>query len=544
MSVSQKLYQFLLYLTSMVLCQGHGPVSVPQRRWEGAPPYNYSPLLPNGAEITVFLFRDQPQSHYFLVKEDRSPFSVTVTPCDAALEWRLSVQEWLPHGAHRSGNPEAPRDLFTYTGNAAETYVRVSSPSALYSLQVTATQGDTRIRVYMTTSPESKPPYPELPFDPRVHVTSVGQSTVSLAWKASPSVLRFEGNIQYCLLVNQRHNFRSLCAAEAQAGLAGDPWPDLPVVSIYSEGRVMHLTRMEDLLLPSQYLSKPRSKEHKSDVLRLCIGNRNAYQVWDLQPHTLYNFDVFAVNVLTNTSSAYTGTFAKTLQRPDPSILHLKEGMMIQVNVGKDGQKFYSFRPGNWHRKVQFTFYSCGEVHVQIERNGKLVTSENTENLKHFQLKGKAKARYVVGIKSLGPSGASVKILVSTRPNKPLFPRLPHKLTLRTFDKLRTCNSVTVAWLGTREQNKYCLYKREIKEGQAEKELKKPNRCLGPETRKVSEKVRCKYFHNFNSQRAVTVEKVTGLVAGTTYLLDVYVIGHRGHSVKYQSKVVKTRKAC
>ncbi|XP_067828424.1 protein NDNF-like [Heptranchias perlo] len=564
MSVCGICCSLLLYLTPILLCQAQSPAFVQQLRWEGGAgeaPYDYSPLLPDGREITVFLFRDLPQSRYFLVKEDKTPFSITVTPCDAPLEWRLAVQEmpehltWKSHSknrsAHRPGklqklqrNPGATRELFTYKGIAVETYVRVLSHSAFYRLELISTEGDTQIRVYLTTHPEMEPPYPELPFDPRVDVTSVGQTTVTLAWKPSPSVLRYEGNIQYCLLVNQKHNYKSLCAAETQSELPDDLWPDLPVVSIYSKDQLIHLAGMEDLLLPSNVLSSPFSKEPESGVMQFCIGNKSVYAVSELQPNTQYYFDVFAVNVLTNTSSAFTGTFAKTLQRPDPNILELKEGIMIQVDVGKDGQKFYSFRPGTWHRKVQFTFYSCGEMHIQIERNGKLVASENVENLKHVQLKGKTRARYIVGIKSTGPSEASVKILVSTSPNKPLFPRLPDNLKLKTFDKLRTCNSVTIAWLGTREENKYCLYKREIEEEQVEKEIKKPNRCFGPERRKVSEKVHCKYFHNLKRLRAVTVEKVRGLRAGTTYLFDVYVIGHRGHSVKYQSKVVKTRKAC
>ncbi|XP_041032167.1 protein NDNF-like [Carcharodon carcharias] len=487
---------------------------------------------------------------YFLVKEDKSPFSVTVTPCDAALEWRLTIQDWPTHSAHRSGrsqelewDSDTPRDLFTYKGNAVKSYVRISSHSAFYMLQLMSIESNTQIRVYMTTNPQSEPPDPEIPFDPRVDVTSVGQTTVTLAWNASPSILRYQEHIQYCLLINQKQNYKSLCAAKTQVERLDDHRPDVPVVSIYSGGRVVHLTGMEDLLLPSRVLSSSFSKEPKLDVMQLCVGNRNVYSMSELQPNTRYYFDVFAVNVLTNTSSAYTGTFAKTLQWPDPKILDLKEGIMIQVYVRKGGQKFYSFRPDTWHRRAQFTFYSCGKVYVQIERNGKLALSGKVENLKHFQLKGKAKTRYVIGIKSTESSETPVKILASTRPNKALFPRLPASLKLKTFDKLRTCNSVTVAWLGTQEQNKYCLYKREIRE-QVEKEIKRLNRCFGPERWKISEKVRCKYFHNLNSQRAVTVEKVSGLKAGTPYLFDVYVFGYRGHSVKYQSKVIKTRKAC
>jgi len=36
--------------------------------------------------------------YYFVVEEDNTPLSVTVTPCDAPLEWKLTLQE-LPEEA-------------------------------------------------------------------------------------------------------------------------------------------------------------------------------------------------------------------------------------------------------------------------------------------------------------------------------------------------------------------------------------------------------------------------------------------------------------
>lgn len=38
-----------------------------------------------------------------MVEEDNTPLSVTVTPCDAPLEWKLSLQE-LPEEASADGS--------------------------------------------------------------------------------------------------------------------------------------------------------------------------------------------------------------------------------------------------------------------------------------------------------------------------------------------------------------------------------------------------------------------------------------------------------
>lgn len=45
--------------------------------------------------------------YFFAVEEDNTPLSVTVTPCDAPLEWKLSLQE-LPEEASGEGSGKQP----------------------------------------------------------------------------------------------------------------------------------------------------------------------------------------------------------------------------------------------------------------------------------------------------------------------------------------------------------------------------------------------------------------------------------------------------
>lgn len=44
-----------------------------------------------------------PHRYFFVVEEDNTPLSVTVTPCDAPLEWKLSLQE-LPEDTSGEGS--------------------------------------------------------------------------------------------------------------------------------------------------------------------------------------------------------------------------------------------------------------------------------------------------------------------------------------------------------------------------------------------------------------------------------------------------------
>ncbi|NWW17323.1 NDNF protein, partial [Falcunculus frontatus] len=528
--------------------------------------FHDSSVIPDGAEISSYLFRDTPKRYFFVVEEDNTPLAVTVTPCDAPLEWKLSVQE-LPEEAsgEGSGDPEPLEqqkqqitneegtELFSYKGNDVEYFVSSSSPSGLYQLDLLSTEKDTHFKVYATTTPESDQPYPELPYDPRIDVTSLGRTTVTLAWKPSPTASLLRQPIKYCIVINKEHNFKSLCAVEAKLSsddafmMAPKPGLDFSPFDFAHFGfPADNNSGKERGFLKSSRFGRQTSPKPRVDLHRVCIGNKNIFTVSDLKPDTQYYFDMFAVNTNTNMSTAYVGTFARTKEEAKQKTVELKDGKVTDVFIKRKGVKFLRFAPVSSHQKVTFSVHSCLDaVQIQVRRDGKLLLSQSVEGVRQFQLRGKAKAKYLIRLKGSKKGASMLKILATTRPNKQSFPSLPEDTRIKAFDKLRTCSSVTVAWLGTQERNKFCIYKREVDDNYNEEQKKREqNQCLGPDTRKKSEKVLCKYFHRQNIQKAVTTETIRGLQPGKSYLLDVYVIGHGGHSVKYQSKLVKTRKFC
>ncbi|XP_018937913.2 protein NDNF [Cyprinus carpio] len=534
--------------------------------------FHDSSVLPDGAEISGYLFRDSPKRYYFVVEEDNTPLLVTVTPCDAPLEWRLMLQE-LPEdrSGEGSGEPEPLEqqkqqitanegtELFTYKGNDVESFISTSSPSGLYQLEIISTEKDSNFKIYSTTTPESDQPYPELPYDPRVDVTALGHTTVTLAWKPTPTGSIMGQPIQYCVVINKEHNFKSLCAAEAKMSLddafmiAPKPGRDFSPFDFVHFGFVPSENDFKDRSLTTNralsnkmsrtYIPKPKV----ADIQNICIGNKNIFTVTDLKPDTQYYFDVFAVNTGTNMSTAYVGTFARTKEEAKQKTVELKDGKVTDVFIKRKGSKFLRFAPVSSHQRVTLFVHACLDaVQVQVRRDGKLVLSQNVEGVRQFQLRGKPKAKYLIRLRGSRKGASTLKVLASTRAGgKQPFPALPEDTRIKAFDKLRTCSSVTVAWLGTQERNKYCVYRREVSESYGEEHRRREqNQCSGPESRRKSEKVLCKYFHSANLQKAVTTETITGLEEGKSYLLDVYVVGHSGHSVKYQSKLVKTRKYC
>ncbi|NXY88318.1 NDNF protein, partial [Alcedo cyanopectus] len=558
-----KMSWFLFYLPLhllMAACLCHStkePISGSQQSFKtNFFNFYHSLILADGKETTVHLLKDIPKRYYFILKEGRAlaHFTVTVTPCDVPIEWSILVhkasasilekaEKGEPYTQEVSTSQKTPSmvsTIFNYKGNSVETYMGMSSYSTLYIIEFLSTERDTHITVYLTTYMIPGHLYPELPMDPRIDVIGVGHTTVTLTWKHSPSVLQHRENIQYCLLVNEKHNYKSLCAAETAIRSSGMKLP--PTLALSASP---HLLEPQQVIILSNSELSIINKVSSGEVRQICMGTKNTYIVPNLTPSTQYYFDIFVVNLLTNASAAYTGAFARTLEQPELKVKEMKEGKVILVVLDRKTQKFYSLQYQARHKKIQFTLQVChGQVWVHITKNGRTVASENISGLRYFSLKGKLLDTYLVQLRSTEESNCSVKIQVAPRFHKPLFPLLPESLKIKSFSKLRTCNSVTIAWLGTQKDSKYCVYKKRIEDDQDWMELQSADRCSGPESRHKSEKVLCKYFYDRNLQRAVTTETIKGLDTGTLYLFDVYLFEPPGIPVRYQSKVVKTRKSC
>ncbi|XP_066454843.1 protein NDNF-like isoform X1 [Eleutherodactylus coqui] len=517
-------------------------------------PY-HSLILPDGRETTIYLLKDITKRYYFTLGENSSPhFSITVTPCDVPIEWSI-LHYKASHAFYGKTAAKYQRfddlktlsyyktvsTLFHYKGNSVENYVGSFSYSSLFVLEFLSTERDTHISVYLTTDLAHGNLFPELPGDPRIDVTTVNHNSVSLVWKPSPSAMKQKDRIEYCILVNEKHNYKSMCAADTAIRSAGRKWPKLtsfPISRYLDENQRVMLLSNSDLHIIH--------KTSNMEVRQICIGNKNTYTVSNLSSNTQYYFDVFVVNLVTNASAAYTGTFAKTWLEPKPKDIPLKDGKIVQIKFGGKRPKAYSFQYQALHKKVHFTLQICrGQLRALISKNGKLLVSETIQGLRHITLKGKFMDKYLAVFKPAEPmANTSAMIQASAHMHKSVFPFFPNSLKIKSFNKLRTCNSITIAWLGTQERNMYCVYKKKVEEDQVWRIMSSVDNCSGPESRPKSEKVLCKYFHEINVQRAVTTETIGGLERGTSYLFDVYLSSSSGMLVRYQSKVVKTRKTC
>ncbi|XP_029305971.1 protein NDNF [Cottoperca gobio] len=553
-------------------------------------PENEVPLrpttwFPEGKITSVTLPKGRTRRLYFTLKKKAAAMSVTVSPCDLPIEWSLAArtlkdkplksQQWstkksMPEVWWRG--PGTEQKMHSFTGNSVDTYRGSSSSHAsIYILRLRSKQQNTRATVYLHEGLGPSGVFPLLPADPRVHTLGVGMTSVTLSWAPSASITSLpqtQKSYDYCVLVNSQKNYPSLCAARESVGKKKDPKEE-------KKERRRRVTAWPILKewWWQQWDSYPEPQSPPSslideyaDLQCVCQGTESVCTVSELLPETKYYFDVFVIDRLNGTNMAYKGTFARTHEEARAAIITLREGELRWVTFsdrGSNSEQFFSFHPRGWQQSGLLTLQSCGggeKVKVTVSSKGQVLTSQavggdlvhiwlqgSPSYLIHLEREGTTTGRLSVPADpALGGLMASVKMQTSSAYHRRGVPSLPSTLQIKSFNRLRGCSSVTLAWMGTEERSLYCVYRRRLGEREAEaggaSALTAP--CLGPESRSDTERVLCKYFQELNPRRAVTTAVIGGLEPGMAYVFDVYLMRRWGIPIKYASKMVKTRKEC
>ncbi|CAB1312743.1 unnamed protein product [Coregonus sp. 'balchen'] len=533
--------------------------------------------LSDGKVTSIHLPKGRTRRLYFTLKKKVVMMSVTVSPCDLPIEWTLAartLKDKPPKSLHWSTKKSMPEvwwrgpgteaKIHTNTGNTMDTYTGPSyAPASIYILRLRPKDQDTRATVYLHQGSGPSGAFPELPSDPRVHTLGVGMTSVTLSWGPSASLTRLphtQRSYDYCVLVNRKHNYRNLCAA--REGIRKEREKDKKREKKNKQRKVTVWPILKDWWWQqwdsdTELRSPAAVRDEHDDLQCVCKGTESVCTVSELVPDTQYYFDVFLIDRLNGTSAAYTGTFAQTHEEARPAITPLREGELRWVTFrdgGSTSVEFFSFRPRGWQQSGLLTLQSCGsseKIKVTVSSKGQELSSQavgedlaqiwlqgSPSYLIHLEREGTAPPRQA----SPGALKASVKMQASSAYHRQGVPSLPSSLQIKSFNRLRSCESVTLAWMGTEERSLYCVYRRRLGKGKGEKGGTAP--CLGPESRSDTERVLCKYFQELNPRRAVTTAVIGGLEPGVAYMFDVYLMRRWGIPIKYSSKTVRTRKEC
>ncbi|XP_031679480.1 protein NDNF-like isoform X1 [Oncorhynchus kisutch] len=564
-----------LCLAVSLLCgtpwpQGHSALAP-----ENEVPLRPTAWLPDGKVTTMHLPKGRTRRLYFTLKKKVAMMSVTVSPCDLPIEWTLearTLKDKPPKSLHWSTKKSMPEvwwrgpgtkaKIHTYTGNAMNTYTGPSyAPASIYIVRLRSRDQDTRATVYLHEGSGTSWAFPQLPSDSRVHTLGVGMTSVTLSWAPSAPLKRLHTHrsYDYCVLVNRKHNYRNLCAA--QEGIRKEREKDkkrekdkqrkVTVWPILKDWWWQQWDADTELQSPAAL------RDDYGHLQCVCKGTESVCTVSELVPDTQYYFDVFLIDRLNGTSAAYTGTFAQTHEEARPAITPLREGELRWVTFrdgGSTSGEFFSFRPRGWQQSGLLTLQSCEsseKINITVSSKGKELSSQAVgENLAQIWLQGSPS--YLIHLEKEGTAAprqaapgvlkASVKMQASSTYHRQGIPSLPSTLQIKSFNRLRSCESVTLAWMGTEERSLYCVYRQRLGKGGGKKGGTAP--CLGPESRLDTERVLCKYFQELNPRRAVTTAVIGGLEPGVAYIFDVYLMRRWGIPIKYSSKTVRTRKEC
>ncbi|XP_065123430.1 protein NDNF [Paramisgurnus dabryanus] len=512
----------------------------------------------------VHLPKGRTRKLYFTLKKKADLMSVTVSPCAVPIEWSLAVRtlkDKPPKKSHWTSKKSMPEvwwkgsgrevKIYTYTGNAVDTYTGPAyAPASIYILRLKSNERDTQVSAYLHEGPGPSGVFPELPPDPRVHTLGVGMTSVTLSWAPSSSVVVEEGHhgnrpyYEYCVLVNPKHNHRSLCAVregskkdeneQMRPGkeLKKDWWWNQPDTSEDNE-------------------SSSALWDNFEDPGCVCKDTESVCTVSDLLPDTQYYFDVFVVDKVNGTSVPYTGTFARTHEEARPAVMPLREGQVKWVNLNGDassqnGERSFRFKPRGWQQNGLLTMHTCngtGKVKVTVSTKGQeLTTQEVGHELAQIWLHGGPSYLIQLQASHSDKSRSCLRMQASSAYHRRAVPVFPAMLQIKSFNRLRTCNSVTIAWMGTEERSLYCVYRRQIPHGSGKHSS--TDRCLDPESRPASERVLCKYFQELDPRRAVTTAVISELDPGVLYVFDVYLMRRWGLPIKYHSKTLRTKSEC
>ncbi|KAL5019364.1 hypothetical protein ScPMuIL_005086 [Solemya velum] len=490
-------------------------------------------VLPHNREVSYYLLHNKSKNFFFEVEESHTPLAIKVIPCASRLEWNVRL---LRGGRkrdtkQRGGKRRKKILLESFSGHDAMTFERENSRKGTYMLQIIAMDSDTIIKLYATTNPEFDLSYPSIPPDDRVGITAVSKRSFSLAWKPSPDA-NFIKTLKYCVAINRKQHYKTHCSLSSH--LYGDVKPTFP------PGWGFLFSSEVGKKKSIRQKAKPIKPVRSGSIVYTCIGNKTHFTFKKARPGRTYLVDVFLVNNETNLSSTYSGSTVRT--RDAHQHLVLQDGKLFRKSIrSRNVPEVFHFEVNKLTKELLIFIQPCsGSVNLKVGIGANITFQAKVDVQKRFILKDVEPGLYLISI--YGARGQHFRIKAKTGVHRLRYPKLPARTEVRILENLTTCNSITLAWMGTKGKQTYCLYKRTQLEENESKTNKKYNQCLTPT--KTMQKIQCTKLRHRHSGRAVVSQKVTDLQPGVAHTFDVFVRRGRRNYLHYKTSIAKTKDVC
>ena len=421
--------------------------------------------------------------------------------------------------------------LYTLRGQIAET-LRLDYPRlGIYTLEITSLKTDSYVSILTASLPDVDR-FPELPRDNRVKEIGKTLKSFTVEWDPSPDEQHLGDATDYCIAVNRKRSFKTLCSVLAHYN--GDPKPTLPPGNGFGFSKDLYKRQL------LKQNAKPIKAAKKGSIFFQCIGKNTKATFEKVKTRRGYYVDVFVRNRLsdgTYRTKRYNGTYIKTKRKH--VYPKLKNGRTRTAKFSKKKRKVtYTF-----YNKATKDFYlaisSCtGRTRVQVTGTNGTLLSTSVTGTDVLTIKDVTPGKYAIALKRK-PSRrkALVHISVIARRNALKVPVLPEDRTVKVFDNLSTCSSITVALKGTDTKQNYCLYKTEVNSNSTSST--RTTQCGAySRVKDGAKRIMCKKF-KYSQDNAVLALTVTNLKPDTAYIFDVFV--NRGKYFMFSYNSVRTK---
>lgn len=334
-------------------------------------------------------------------------------------------------------------------GRQATEFHLESVQLGILHLYVKAIDRETSVKVFVSTSILDDDFYPKLPRHGRLEVTSVTSNSVSVQWPAVVPQSSDLPNTQYCIILTREEKIENFCELDENL----HHFENLQ----FSKSNQLHENSLKPATKPDRY----------------CMVNKLRYEFRGLQPNTEYHVSLFAVNPVTDGSVAFgSASFRTDSENSDSGGGAGGAGgdsasgsnNQLTINLMKDATTFasylnptrgtfqlYEYPVKHFIRELMIHIQPCsGYIRVKIFKDGKLVRTGTTEMLKTFQLQNlKPISSIEIKVENDDNDAKIYRIWASEFSTSDPYPKLPVDTSVKVLEHSRTCNSVTLAWLGT-----------------------------------------------------------------------------------------------
>ena len=477
----------------------------------------------NGGENLVALNPWASAEVFFEVTHSMSPLTIFIDlTCYAKLQWTVSLMEladienvWKTVEIDKPQGQTGPKvflhvrnsysnrisvALATYETSDSQVFELHSAPKGFYKIDMRSTAAVAQVvKVSVLVGGKLDLHIPVLPSDNQVSIAQITSDSFNLYWKpVEINDSTKDDEIRYCVAINIKKDTNHLC-------------------EIY------------DLMRRS-----PRSV-----VAFSCFGGPYKFHLGrTLNPSYALYVNLFAVNQFSNRSRHYRGlTLPKATHL---KMTYLEIGSNVNLKINKKSVYHVVYFDVKNPGTLRLTYVACeGPVSVVIAKEGKVLKKFDFGRMKTHLIKFAHPGRYYVTITKKFPGSLRIRMHLSKGKRWGPYARLPKGISVKEWPMLRTCNSVTIAWIAGRGKQQFCLF---IGRDSAKAFKQLQNVCFKPASDPGIRLVTCMEKRVRKGDNAVFPRTIKGLQPCTEYIFYIQVKRRRAHdTLLYKPLKVRTR---